>query len=271
MLFACAGVALAQTTEPERGQEELLAPTSSLDAGEVIPSHYIVVLDEDAADPASVASDLAGEVGLETTYVYRNALDGFAAEIPAGNLSEVRSDPRVELVAQDRVVEAIEQKKPKGIRRVDAEKSSTLAGDGSGRVNADVAIIDTGIYKQHRDLNISGGYNCKSGPKNAWSDGNGHGTHVAGTAAAKDNSIGVVGVAPRARLWAVRVLNDRGVGSFASVICGINWVTGRNTDDNDTNDIEVANMSLGATVLGSDDGDCGWTGDRAAAAMHQAV
>src|SRR5215217_5144003 len=203
MLLACAGVALAQPTESDPGQgEDLMAPASSLDAGEVIPNRYIVVLDEDVASPASVARDLAGQLDFETTYVYDDALEGFAAKIPAGDLSALRSNPRVEFVAKDRVLEATEQKRPKGIRRVDADKSSTVAGDGSGRVNADIAILDSGIYKRHRDLNISGGYNCVGEDKTAWSDGvYGHGTHVAGTAAAKDNSIGVVGVAPGARLW----------------------------------------------------------------------
>lgn len=169
------------------------------------------------------------------------------------------------------MVEASRQVIPTGIKRVDAPQSSTAAGDGSGKVNADIAILDSGIYKQHKDLNISGGRNCKGRDKKAWSDGDGHGTHVTGTAAAKDNSIGVVGVAPGARLWAVKVLNNRGVGSFSSAICGIDWVTAKNTDGDTTNDIEVANMSLGATVSGSDDNNCGWVGSNAAAAMHQAI
>jgi subtilisin len=276
MLFACAGVGLAQPTNPDSEQategEDAVAPPSSSDAGEIIPNHYIVVLDEGAAAPAAVASDLAEETGLETTHVYESALDGFSAEIPAARVSEVRSNPQVQFVARDRVIEAAEQKSPTGIRRVDADESSTEAGNGSGRVNADIAILDSGIYKQHRDLNISGGRNCVGNQgKGAWSDGYGHGTHVAGTAAAKDNSIGVVGVEPRARLWAVRVLNNRGTGSFASAICGIDWVTRKNTDGDAANNIEVANMSLGATVPGSDAGDCGWIGDGASARMHQAI
>src|SRR5215211_5809925 len=272
MLLACAGVALAQPTESDPGQgEDLVAPASSLDAGEVIPNRYIVVLDEDVASPASVARDLAGQLDFETTYVYDDALEGFAAEVPAGDLSAVRSDPRVESVAKDRVVEASRQVIPTGIKRVDAPQSSTAAGDGSGKVSADIAILDSGIYKQHRDLNISGGHNCVGKDRKAWSDGDCHGTHVAGTAAAKDNSIGVVGVAPGARLWAVRVLNNRGSGTFASVICGIDWVTRKNRDGDPTNNIEVANMSLGATVPGSDDGDCGWIDDGASARLHEAV
>src|SRR5215217_637908 len=139
MLFACAGVALAQTTEPDPAQgEELVAPASSLDAGEVIPNRYIVVLDEDVASPALVARDLAGQLDFETTYVYDDALEGFAAKIPAGDLSAVGSDPRVEFVAKDRVLKAsADQVIPTGINRVDADASSTAAGNGSGAVDAD--------------------------------------------------------------------------------------------------------------------------------------
>jgi len=276
MLFACAGVALAQPTGPNSGQaargEEFVAPTSSLEEGEVIPNRYIVVLKEDVASPAAVASDLSKQLDLETTYVYDDALEGFAAEVPASSVSALRSNPRVEFVAKDRVVEALDQVTPTGISRVDAQVSSTAAGDGSGAVDAaDIAILDSGIYKSHSDLNIAGGYNCTGEDETAWSDGYGHGTHVAGTAAAIDDSTGVVGVAPGARLWAVKVLNNRGTGSVSSAICGIDWVTGRNTDADGANDIEVANMSFGATVSGHDNGGCGWIRDRAIARMHKAI
>ena len=101
---------------------------------------------------------------------------------------------------------------------------------------------------RHRSLasrpHVAGGRNCTTGAR--YNDGNGHGTHVAGTIGAKDDANGVVGVAPGARLWAVRVLNNNGSGSWSSVICGIDWVTAN------ANTIEVANMSLGGT--GSDTG-----------------
>ena len=82
-------------------------------------------------------------------------------------------------------------------------------------------------------------------------DDNGHGTHVAGTAAALDNDIGVVGVAPGARLYAVKVLGKNGSGTLSAVIKGIDWVT----QNAGALKIKVANMSLGAS--GSDDGNCG--------------
>jgi subtilisin family serine protease len=193
-----------------------------------------------------VASEIAQEKGLEVIDTYEYALEGFAAKIPEGRIEEVRSDPRVEFVAQDRVVKATAQKEPTGIDRVEADQSSTAAigGDGS-LVDGDIAILDSGIYTRHSDLNVSGGKDCSKDRKKTFSDDNGHGTHVAGTAAAKDNTTGVVGVAPGARLWAVKVLKKDNTGSFADVMCGIDWVTATKQDSDSNNDIEVANMSLG--------------------------
>ena len=111
-----------------------------------------------------------------------------------------------------------------------------------------VAVIDTGSGP-HADLNIAGGKNCSVGK--SFADGNGHGTHVAGTIGAINNGAGVVGVAPGIPIYSVRVLNNQGSGSWSSVICGIDWVTANAANLN----IKVANMSLGGG--GSDDGNCG--------------
>ncbi|OGJ70647.1 hypothetical protein A3H22_03685, partial [Candidatus Peribacteria bacterium RIFCSPLOWO2_12_FULL_55_15] len=149
-------------------------------------------------------------------------------------------DSDIALVEPDRIVEAFAQTLPTGVSRIDADLSPTAKINGTDeRVDSDIAIIDTGIQGNHPDLNVIGGYNCTSRKASAWSDGNGHGTHVAGTAAAKDDGNGVVGVAPGARLWAVRVLNNKGSGFLSWVICGIDWVT------KNAGTIDVANMSLG--------------------------
>jgi subtilisin len=136
----------------------------------------------------------------------------------------VKNDPRVDAVVGDREVRALAQSVPTGADRVDADESSTQAGDGSGAVDADIAIIDTGIYAKHPDLNVVGGRNCVGRDRRAWGDGNGHGTHVAGSAAARDDTAGVVGTAPGTRLWSVKVLNSKARGTTSSVICGIDWV-----------------------------------------------
>ncbi len=105
-----------------------------------------------------------------------------------------------------------------------------------------VAVIDTGIDTTHPDLvgQVDGGYSAitKSEALNAYQDDNGHGTHVAGTIAAKRDDRGVVGVAPEARLYGVKVLDADGSGNLSDVIDGIVWAA--------SNDMQVANMSLGA-------------------------
>jgi subtilisin len=215
--------------------------TSSAAAAE-IPGAYIVTLH--SGDPSSAADDARRRHGADVAHVYRNALRGYAARMSARSAAAVARQDDVASVIADRTVSATAQSLPTGIDRIDGELSSTRAGDGTGSVNVDVAVIDTGIDLAHADLAVSGGVNCSTG--RSYDDGNGHGTHVAGTIGARDNLNGVAGVAPGARLWAVRVLNNAGSGSWSSVICGVDWVTAR------ASTIEVANMSLGGS--GSDTG-----------------
>ena len=240
-----------------------LAPSVALaaPAADVIPGQYIVVLRDDTADVPAVANEHAQRHGVGLQHLYEHALKGYAATIPAGRLAAIRSDARVAFVSEDRPVWAVAQTLPTGINRIDGEASSTKSGDGSGRVAVAVAIIDTGIDIDHPDLNVVGGKNCVRGP-NTYDDGNGHGTHVAGTVAAKDDATGVVGVAPGAPLYAVRVLDNRGSGSWSSVACGIDWVTANAA----AKGIKVANMSLGGS--GADDGNCGNSNNDA---LHKAI
>ena len=148
--------------------------------------------------------------GIAADRTYKAALKGYAAKLTPSQLAAVNADPAVAFVAEDGIVRATEQTLPRGVRRIDAPRNTTAHIDGSDdRVNADVAIFDTGIDKSHPDLNVAGGYNCSSTNRAAWGDGNGHGTHVAGTVGALDNGSGVVGVAPGVRLWAVRILGPR--------------------------------------------------------------
>ncbi|MBI4201326.1 MAG: S8 family peptidase [Chloroflexi bacterium] len=203
-------------------------PTAS---GDELPGRYVVLLRAGAT-----ADDLARGHGLGVEHRF-SSINGASFVGAPGKLQALRTDPRVAVAEPDRLVSLSAQSLPTGINRIDADLSSTKAGDGSGSVIVDIAIIDTGIQPDHPDLYVVGGKNCSTG--RSWSDGHGHGTHVAGTTAALDNTIGVVGVAPGARLWAVRVLNNAGSGSIASVVCGIDWVT------NNASTIEVANMSLG--------------------------
>jgi subtilisin len=217
-------------------------------------ARYVVVLDE-GANPDAVAAYHEGFAGVSVVHRYRHALNGYGANITsATSLTAIEADSRVAFVEADRVFHATAQTLPTGINRIDGELSSTASGNGSGSVNVNVAVIDTGIDLSHPDLNVVGQKTCVPGTLNA-NDLNGHGSHVAGTIAAKDDANGVVGVAPGANLYAVKVLTDAGVGLTTDIICGIDWVTSTRTDLNPSNDIAVANMSLGGG--GTDDNNCG--------------
>lgn len=222
---------------------------------------YIVVLEEWVGSPRAVAAEHARVHGAEITHVYEYALKGYAATMGAEAAARVAADERVAYVSADRPVTLDAQTVPTGVNRVDAELSTTAGIDGVDvRVDVDVAVIDTGVDLDHPDLNVNvaAAKNCSSG--RSAEDLHGHGTHVAGTVGALDNGFGVVGVAPGARIWPVRVLNAAGFGSFASVICGVDYVTAH------ASEIEVANMSLGGT--GSEPAGPGCsTGD----ALHDAI
>ena len=92
------------------------------------------------------------------------------------------------------------------------------------RVDADVAIVDTGIAKV-ADLNVAGGYDCSTSNSSRWRDVHGHGTHVAGTSGRSTTASGVVGVAPGVRLWAVKILDDGGSGLLSWYVCGLDWIS----------------------------------------------
>jgi subtilisin family serine protease len=220
---------------------------------------YIVVLQDDTPNVPAVASDHARAYGLTVGHTYQSALRGYAAVIPLARLGDVQNDPRVRFVSEDRPVFAVAQSTPTGIKRIHADVSTLALGTGLPLGNLAVAVIDTGSGP-HAELNIAGGKNCSTG--NSYNDGNGHGTHVAGTIGAKNNTDGVVGVVPGVSIYSVRVLNNAGSGSWSSVVCGIDWVTANAASLN----IKVANMSLGGT--GSDDEDCGNSNNDA---LHVAI
>lgn len=207
--------------------------------GKVVPGQYIIVFKEGVTNVPAVASQMAGAHGLGILHVYEHALRGFAATVPAARLGALQADPRVQYIEQDQVFTTFAQSMPTGINRIDADLNAKAKIDGSDeRVNADVAIIDTGIDLDHPDLNVYKNVTFVRGTRSG-DDDHGHGTHVAGTVAALYNGIGVVGVAPGARLWAVKVLNKNGSGFTSDIIKGVDYVTAN------ASEIEVANMSLG--------------------------
>jgi aqualysin 1 len=178
--------------------------------------------------------------GFRSEHVFSAALHGFSARLTARQIADLENDPIVSSVEVDGTMNVVAQTLPWGIDRIDADLSSTQAGDGSGAVsNVNVYIIDTGIDTSHADLNVVGHVKFVSGPN---SDCHGHGTHVAGTVAAIDNDLDVVGVAPGARLTGVKVLGCNGSGSTSAVIKGVDWVTANAVKP------AIANMSLGGGV-----------------------
>jgi subtilisin family serine protease len=241
------------------------APAVAWSAGERSPS--IVQLRPEASLDALLRS--AARYGVTADQRFTHVLNGFAARLTGGQRLALARDRRVASIARDGFVRATGDpaaEVPPGVKRVGSLQNSQRS---SSTLDVDIAVVDTGIQPNHPDLNVVGGYNCTGGGTGDWADGQsfGHGTHVAGIAAARNNGSGVEGVAAGARLWSIKVLTDSGLGYWSWVICGLDHVAGMN-DPNDASRprIEVVNMSLAGG--GFDDGNCGNSnGDP----MHQAV
>jgi subtilisin family serine protease len=246
-------------------------------AAETAASPYIVIFTAEAiaAAPApqrpgngdhgrpevrAAAEHLASLHGFSLGHVYSHAIEGFSAHLNDWQLAVLSADARVAYIEADLPMavmgvpapgvrakpsnpggggstEPAAQELPWGIARVGADLSSTLAGDGSGSVAGVRAyIIDTGIDTSHADLYVVEHVNFAGGPNR---DCHGHGTHVAGTVGAIDNTRDVVGVAPDIELVGVKVLGCGGTGSTSGVLRGVDWVTANAVLP------AVANMSLG--------------------------
>jgi Subtilase family len=230
-------------------------PASSTSA--TAPKQYIVMFKRyllPADRVSTVADQMAQKSRGRVHRVFRNRLQGMVIEMPETALSELRSNPLVESIEVDRVMQlslpklqnmavsatatgtaATGQETPWGIARVGG------SGNGTGKT---AWIVDSGIYFQHPDLRVDI-QRCftvfRSGAEGrlGCGDGNGHGTHVAGTIAALDNGSGVVGVAAGATVVPVKVLDSNGSGSLSGVIAGLNYVAS-NAKAGD-----VVNISLG--------------------------
>ncbi len=242
-----------------RPSEAFLSPPRG--DGGWIPDAYIVVL-QDSVHAELTAAEMARVHGLSVEHVYTVSLKGFAATMPAGALDSIDGDPRVRYVQPDRPIWPAAQVLPTGVDRVEADRNSTARIDGRDeRVDASVAPMITPIDLSHPDLNVVGGASFVPSEPTA-DDGVGHGTHVAGTAAALDNGIGVVGVAPGARLYALKVFDSEGQGTVSNLIAAVDWIT------ENAAAIDVASLSLSGFAPNADDGNCGGTkGD----ALHAAI
>ena len=217
---------------------------------QTLDGRYIVVYRSSVDAPAEKTDKLERAKGFKSSLRYGRALKGFAAKLSARQVERLKADPEVALVAPDRPVKALgsvplvsgEPTPPPGLRRIGAATTSTTREASA----ANVAVIDTGVDLDHPDLNATSGKNCVS-PGATADDDNGHGTHVAGTIAAENDGLGLVGVAPGSKVFAAKVLDGAGSGTTSQVICGIDWVTSTRTDSDPANDVSVANMSLGGS------------------------
>jgi subtilisin family serine protease len=248
------------------------APVSSADSASrpatLDPAgRFIVVLDE-GTNAKTVRDRHANMNGVKTDQLFQHAVKGFAGRLTAGQVAALKKDPDVAAVVPDEVIELAGQVVPNGVWRVGANVSTMARIDGvDQRVDADVAIVDTGIDRNHDDLNVVGGYNCSTSDRSAWRDVQSHGTHVAGTVAALDNGIGVVGVAPGARLWAVKILNDDGFGYLSWYVCGLDWIASR-LDPLDKSRPLIESVNMSVAKWGSDDRSCGKDNNDV---LHQAI
>lgn len=195
-------------------------------AGSVSGS-YIVTLKGATKAPSADGKGVAEKYGARIRQTYSSVLNGYAVRVSERQARALAADSRVASVVQDtRVTYDRTQRTPPswGLDRIDQSNppldKSFTGPDSAGR-GVTVYVIDTGIRISHKDFGgrASYGYDFVGGDRVA-GDGNGHGTHVAGTAAGTR-----YGVAKKAKVVSVRVLDNGGGGTTAQVIAGIDWVT----------------------------------------------
>lgn len=268
-ISACDTADLAEeTTSPALTEE---APAN----GEPIPGQYIVVLRDDAA-AGKTRRDFVESFetlsGVEMDHKYLSTLTGFSGKLSPEAYAALSNDPAVDYIEEDRWVslppftsQGLCDKKPDhpncgggggddgggdtGTSTQSLPWGITRVGGASAYSGSNVAwVLDSGIDLNHEDLNVdvSRSVSMLGGrDANNPDDQNGHGTHVAGTIAALDNNVGVVGVAAGATVISVRVLDRRGSGSISGVIAGVDHVAANGSNG------DVANMSLGGGYLQS--------------------
>lgn len=217
---------------------------------ENIKDSFIVVFNSSVGrqDAPGRARAMVAAKGGAMRHIYSTAVRGFSAHMSEQAAAQLAADPSVAYVERDGLVTITKrgakadappgsggpQSTPWGITRVGGPVN------GTGLV---AWVIDTGIDLDHADLNVdvASSANFVARGKNSPDDGNGHGTHVAGTIAAIDNGQDVVGVAAGATVVAVRVLDNSGSGSISGVVAGVDYVAANAAPG------DAANMSLGAT------------------------
>ncbi|WP_424211993.1 S8 family peptidase [Streptomyces sp. BI20] len=237
--LALGGLTALPATAAGTGAEGVIEYAGAADA---VPNSYIVTLKDDRArSTQDSGKSVAKRYGARIDRTYSAALNGYAVEVSEAQARKLAADPAVKSVVQNRVftVDATQPSPPSwGLDRIDQRalplNNSYTYPDKAGE-GVTAYVIDTGVRISHSDFGgrASNGYDAIDND-NVAQDGHGHGTHVAGTVAG-----GAYGVAKKAKIVGVRVLNNQGSGTTAQVVAGIDWVT-RNAVKP-----AVANMSLG--------------------------
>ncbi|MFC7842365.1 S8 family peptidase [Streptomyces sp. NPDC001046] len=212
------------------------------DSPSAVKNSYIVTLRKSAGLKASsaAAKGLVKGYGGSVERTFGSALNGYSASLSAGEARRLAADPAVASVEQNQRVSlaATQTSAPWGLDRIDQPSlplSRTYTYPDSAGSGVTVYVVDTGVRITHQQISgrAAHGYDAVDGDNDA-SDGNGHGTHVATTVAGS-----TYGVAKKAKVVGVRVLNNSGSGTTAGVIAGIDWVTRNHSGPS------VANLSLG--------------------------
>lgn len=200
--------------------------------------NVIVQLADDHPNPGAFVRDLVRRHGGSQDRVFQHAMKGFSARLPEAAIQALLRSPSVRAVRPDRLfsIASTPLDIPTGYDRVEAD----LANRSSTNTDVDIAILDTGVTLYHPDLNVVQATDCTAGCSGSGdlADHHGHGTHVAGIAAAYDNGVGTTGVAPGARIWSVKVLDSSGLGFLSWIIGGVDIATAF------AHEIDVVNMSL---------------------------
>ncbi|RVU25163.1 S8 family peptidase [Streptomyces antnestii] len=209
---------------------------------DAVKGSYLVTLKKTAGFKSASADGkgLISEYGGTVKRTFRSALNGYAAALSATEARRLAADPAVASVEQNQRVhvDATQSSAPWGLDRIDQAAlplSGTYTYPDSAGSGVTAYVIDTGVRITHAQISgrASYGYDAVDGDTTA-QDGNGHGTHVATTIAGS-----TYGVAKKAKIVAVRVLDNNGSGTTAGVIAGIDWVTAHHSGPS------VANLSLG--------------------------
>lgn len=195
----------------------------------------VIIAFHEQPGPAEEAMIRAFGGSVKFTY---NIVPAIAATVPQAALEGLSRNPKVKLIEADVEIHALGETLPWGVDRIDAELVHKAGNIGEG---IKVAVIDSGVDYTHDDLEglVVGGYDFVNNDHDPFDD-NGHGTHVAGTIAAVNNEIGVIGVAPGVDIYALKVLDASGSGSFSNIIAALNWCV--------LNGIKVTNNSYGSSV-----------------------